>query len=340
MAENELDVLVVGGGVVGAGSALDAVTRGLTTAIVEARDVGERQRQAGQRAKLHPRGVALPGDARLPAGAGGPEGARPADPAARAAPAGVKPVPFLYPLKHRVWDAGLRGGRGGALHGRDGLYAIGRNRARAAPPPAPDQDAMQALREAPCLRQGPLLTGADPVLGTPRMDDVPGSADDLWYASAACRFRRARGEPGQGDRLPAPGRAGRRSARVTDLETGGGVRGPRQAGHQRHRRGGLQTTRRRWPTPVASSTLSARRWLHPPRGAARPAAVQHGPHPADREERPVRHPIWGRHWIIGSASPTPIRRWNLAKDHSGGKLLAGHRLHLPEHRELRAELDR
>ena len=38
MAERELDVLVVGGGVVGAGSALDAVTRGLSTAIVEARD--------------------------------------------------------------------------------------------------------------------------------------------------------------------------------------------------------------------------------------------------------------------------------------------------------------
>src|SRR6201992_1244381 len=38
MAERELDVLVVGGGVVGAGSALDAVTRGLSTAIIEARD--------------------------------------------------------------------------------------------------------------------------------------------------------------------------------------------------------------------------------------------------------------------------------------------------------------
>jgi len=38
MAENELDILVIGGGVVGAGSALDAVTRGLTTAIVEERD--------------------------------------------------------------------------------------------------------------------------------------------------------------------------------------------------------------------------------------------------------------------------------------------------------------
>ena len=34
----ELDVLVVGGGVVGAGCALDAVTRGLTTGLVEARD--------------------------------------------------------------------------------------------------------------------------------------------------------------------------------------------------------------------------------------------------------------------------------------------------------------
>jgi glycerol-3-phosphate dehydrogenase len=38
MAEQELDVLVIGGGVTGAGCALDAVTRGLTVALVEARD--------------------------------------------------------------------------------------------------------------------------------------------------------------------------------------------------------------------------------------------------------------------------------------------------------------
>ena len=38
MASTELDVLVVGGGVVGAGSALDAATRGLTVGLVEARD--------------------------------------------------------------------------------------------------------------------------------------------------------------------------------------------------------------------------------------------------------------------------------------------------------------
>ena len=34
----ELDILVVGGGVVGAGAALDAATRGLTVGLVEARD--------------------------------------------------------------------------------------------------------------------------------------------------------------------------------------------------------------------------------------------------------------------------------------------------------------
>ena len=37
--ETELDVLVVGGGVTGAGVALDAVTRGLSTGLVEQRDL-------------------------------------------------------------------------------------------------------------------------------------------------------------------------------------------------------------------------------------------------------------------------------------------------------------
>ena len=38
LATGELDVLVIGGGVVGAGAALDAATRGLTVGLVEARD--------------------------------------------------------------------------------------------------------------------------------------------------------------------------------------------------------------------------------------------------------------------------------------------------------------
>lgn len=40
MAANELDVLVIGAGVVGAGAALDAATRGLRVGLVEARDYG------------------------------------------------------------------------------------------------------------------------------------------------------------------------------------------------------------------------------------------------------------------------------------------------------------
>lgn len=38
MGQGELDVLVVGGGVVGSGAALDAATRGLSVGLVEARD--------------------------------------------------------------------------------------------------------------------------------------------------------------------------------------------------------------------------------------------------------------------------------------------------------------
>jgi glycerol-3-phosphate dehydrogenase len=38
MSAAELDVLVIGGGVVGAGCALDAATRGLSVGLIEARD--------------------------------------------------------------------------------------------------------------------------------------------------------------------------------------------------------------------------------------------------------------------------------------------------------------
>src|SRR5579875_3371217 len=38
LADEEMDVLIIGGGVVGAGAALDAVTRGLQVGLIEARD--------------------------------------------------------------------------------------------------------------------------------------------------------------------------------------------------------------------------------------------------------------------------------------------------------------
>src|SRR6187200_2702007 len=100
MAERELDVLVVGAGVVGAGTALDAVTRGLATGLVEARDwaSGTSSRSSKLihgglrylemldfglvREALKERGLLLE----------------------RLAPHLVKPVPFLYPLTHRGWE--------------------------------------------------------------------------------------------------------------------------------------------------------------------------------------------------------------------------------------------
>src|SRR3954468_18872978 len=97
---SELDVLIIGGGVVGAGAALDAVTRGLSTAIVEARDwaSGTSSRSSKLihgglrylemldfglvREALHERGLLL----------------------TRLAPHLVRPVPFLYPLTHHGWE--------------------------------------------------------------------------------------------------------------------------------------------------------------------------------------------------------------------------------------------
>jgi glycerol-3-phosphate dehydrogenase len=98
--DSELDVLVVGGGVVGAGTALDAVTRGLNTGLLEQRDLasGTSSRSSKLihgglrylemldfglvREALQERGLLL----------------------TRLAPHLVRPVPFLYPLTHRGWE--------------------------------------------------------------------------------------------------------------------------------------------------------------------------------------------------------------------------------------------
>ena len=99
-SDGELDVLVVGGGVVGAGTALDAVTRGLNTGLLEQRDLasGTSSRSSKLihgglrylemldfglvREALEERGLLL----------------------TRLAPHLVRPVPFLYPLTRRGWE--------------------------------------------------------------------------------------------------------------------------------------------------------------------------------------------------------------------------------------------
>ncbi|RJL23608.1 glycerol-3-phosphate dehydrogenase/oxidase [Bailinhaonella thermotolerans] len=105
LGEREVDVFVVGGGVVGAGVALDAATRGLTVGLAEARDFASGT--SSRSSKLIHGGLryleqlnfelvreALQERALL---------------LQRIAPHLVRPVPFLFPLTHRVWERGYVG---------------------------------------------------------------------------------------------------------------------------------------------------------------------------------------------------------------------------------------
>jgi glycerol-3-phosphate dehydrogenase len=96
----ELDVLVVGGGIVGTGAALDSVTRGLSTGLLEARDwaSGTSSRSSklvhGGIRYLEQLDFGLVREALIERGLL----------LQRIAPHLVKPVRFLYPLTKPVWE--------------------------------------------------------------------------------------------------------------------------------------------------------------------------------------------------------------------------------------------
>jgi glycerol-3-phosphate dehydrogenase len=105
LSEDEFDVLVVGGGVVGAGIALDAVSRGLSVALVEARDLAAGT--SSRSSKLIHGGLRYLEqlDFRLVREALKERGLL----VTRLAPHLVRPVPFLLPLRHRIWERGYMG---------------------------------------------------------------------------------------------------------------------------------------------------------------------------------------------------------------------------------------
>src|SRR5690348_15524408 len=100
MADTELDVLVIGGGVVGGGAALDAATRGLTVGLVEARDFASGT--SSRSSKLMHGGLRYLEmlDFRLVAEALKERGLS----LQELAPHLVREVPFIYPLTHPVWE--------------------------------------------------------------------------------------------------------------------------------------------------------------------------------------------------------------------------------------------
>jgi len=292
MAENEVDVLVVGGGVVGAGSALDAVTRGLTTAIVEARDwaSGTSSRSSKLihgglrylemldfglvREALRERGLLLD----------------------RIAPHLVKPVPFLYPLQHRVWERGYAGA-GVALY--DAMaYTSGtasglrhhRHLTR-----------QQALREAPCLRKQS-LTGAIQYWDA-QMDDARFTMTvvrtAVSFGALAASRARVTGFLRQGERVTG--------ARVTDLETG-------EEFEVRAKQ--VINATGVW-TDDTQAMADTRGQFHVRASKGIHLVVPRDRLPSNtglilRTEKSVLFVIpWGRHWIIGTTDTD----WKLAKEH-------------------------
>ncbi len=292
MAERELDVLVVGGGVVGAGTVLDAATRGLATGIVEARDwaAGTSSRSsklihgglrylemldfALVREALKERGLLLE----------------------RLAPHLVRPVPFLYPLQHKGWER-LYAGSGVAMYDAMSLSS-GHGRGL---PAHRHLTRRGALRAAPCLRR-------DALVGALQYYDA--QVDDARFVATLVRTAAAYGAlAANGARVVGFLREGERvvGARVEDLELGGEfeVRAKQ-----------VVNATGVW-TDDTQQMIAERGQFH-----VRSSKGIHLVVPKDRinsttglilrTEKSVLFVIpWGRHWIVGTTDTD----WDLDKAH-------------------------
>jgi len=288
----ELDVLVVGGGVVGAGCALDAVTRGLSVGLVESRDWASGT--SSRSSKLIHGGLrylemldfrlvreALEERALL---------------IQRLAPHLVRPVKFLYPLKHRVWERPYVGA-GVLLYDTMGV-ASGTSRGL---PHHRHLSRRGALREVPALRP-------DSLVGAVQYYDA--QVDDARHTMTVVRTAAAYGAHvanrakvarflRQGERVTG--------AVVVDLETG--------REFEVHAKQVINATGV-W-TDDTQGLAATRGQFH-----VRASKGVHIVVPRDRvnshsglilrTEKSVLFVIpWGRHWLIGTTDTD----WDLDKNH-------------------------
>ncbi|MFT3899528.1 MAG: glycerol-3-phosphate dehydrogenase [Gordonia sp. (in: high G+C Gram-positive bacteria)] len=100
LGSEQFDIVVIGGGVVGVGSALDAATRGLRVALVEARDIASGT--SSRSSKMFHGGLRYLEQLEFGLVR---EALRERELSLRLlAPHLVRPLPFLYPLTKRVWE--------------------------------------------------------------------------------------------------------------------------------------------------------------------------------------------------------------------------------------------
>ncbi|MBC7631789.1 glycerol-3-phosphate dehydrogenase/oxidase [Aeromicrobium sp.] len=292
MASEPLDVLVIGGGVVGGGAALDAATRGLSVGLVEARDFASGT--SSRSSKLIHGGLRYLEmlDFRLVAEALG-ERSLLLD---KLAPHLVHPVPFLYPLTHRFWER-FYAGSGVALYDTMALLS-GRSRGV---PHHRHLTRRGARRLMPALKKDALIGALQYYDG--QVDDARHtmflSRTAAAYGAHVASRTRVIGLLREGDRVTG--------ATVKDLESGKEFD---ILAKQVVNASGV------W-TDETQALTSERGQFH-----VRSSKGVHLVVPRDRirgesglilrTEKSVLFVIpWGRHWMIGTTDTD----WSLSKDH-------------------------
>lgn len=292
MSSQSIDVLVIGGGVVGAGSALDAATRGLTVGLVEARDFASGT--SSRSSKLIHGGLRYLEmlDFRLVSEALAERNLL----LNKLAPHLVRPVPFLYPLRHRFWERGYVGAGVGLYDAMAALSGRSQNLPRHR-----HLSKRGARKVIPALRD-------DALVGAIQYYDA--MVDDARYTMQLARTAAAYGAHVASrvrvvDLLRDAGRV--IGARVTDLETG--------TSYDVRARQVVNATGV-W-TDETQSLAGERGQFHVQASKGIHLVVPRDRIRGDsgmilRTEKSVLFVIpWKRHWIIGTTDTS----WSLSKDH-------------------------